>query len=151
MILFPSPKAIPLIEAVTQAEGRIPLVFVLDGTWRTARRILAMSHNLRALPRVSFVSSRCSRFRFKKQPEEHCLSTIEAVDECIAILEPENVERIRLMQAFDTFVERQLSFIRGQLGDTNVGSTQIKLSSKADEGDDQVDDFDADEGGDNTS
>lgn len=114
MILFPSSKAIPLTEAVTQTEERMPLLFVLDGTWRTSRRILAMSPNLRALPCISFVSSRRSRFLFKKQPEEHCLSTIEAVDECLTILEPENVERVRLMQTFDTFVAKQLSFIRGQ-------------------------------------
>jgi DTW domain-containing protein YfiP len=112
MILFPCPVATALVGAVTKADWRIPLIFVLDGTWYTARRILAESPNLSALPRVSFESSRRSRFRFKKQPEEQCLSTIEAVDECIAILEPENIERIRLMQAFDIFVERQLSFVR---------------------------------------
>ncbi|MBA3237331.1 MAG: DTW domain-containing protein [Parachlamydiaceae bacterium] len=114
MILFPCPVATALVGAVNKAkaDGRMPLIFVLDGTWYTAQRILAKSPNLSALPCVSFVSSRRSRFRFKKQPKEHCLSTIEAVDECIAIIEPENIERICLMQAFDTFVEKQLSFIQ---------------------------------------
>ncbi len=113
MLLFPSPSAIPLSTIVQK--GLTPLIFILDGTWSTAKSMLKASPNLKALPRVTFNSTmkgeRRSRFAIKRQPEALCLSTIEAIDECLKILDPNLSESASLMKVFDTFVQTQLKFI----------------------------------------
>src|SRR3989339_600408 len=80
-VLYPGPKAVnfktPGVELT--AEGKTLLVFVVDGTWACAKSLLNKSQNIRALPRLSFSRSYTSRFAIKKQPREHCVSTIEAI------------------------------------------------------------------------
>lgn len=68
-------------------EGRRLVVFVLDGTWRLARSILKRSAKLQSLPKVMFAANTRSRYAIKKQPEEHCLSTLEATHELLHALE----------------------------------------------------------------
>lgn len=43
-------------------------LFVIDGTWATARQMLRQSQNLSELPRVSFTPTKLSQFRVRKQP-----------------------------------------------------------------------------------
>jgi DTW domain-containing protein YfiP len=80
-VLYPGPKAANFGTLGRDAlpEGKVPLVFVIDGTWRTARTLLNRSRNVGALPRLSFAGAYRSRFSIKKQPMEHCVSTIEAI------------------------------------------------------------------------
>lgn len=80
-VLYPGPKALNFKTLGEDAlpEGRTPLVFVIDGTWRTAGSVLSKSLNVRALPRLSFSRGYVSRFSIKRQPMAHCVSTIEAV------------------------------------------------------------------------
>lgn len=80
-VLYPGPKAVSLRALGGDAlpEGKAPLVFVIDGTWRTARSILSKSRNVRALPRLSFARPYVSKFSIKRQPMAHCVSTIEAI------------------------------------------------------------------------
>lgn len=80
-VLYPGPKAVnfktPGNELAT--EGKTLLIFVIDGTWACAKRLLNKSQNIRALPRLSFSRSYLSQFAIKRQPMEHCVSTIEAI------------------------------------------------------------------------
>ena len=62
------------------------VVFVIDGTWATARKTMRLSENLRTLPRVAFDPPGPSRFKIRKQPHVHCLSTIEAIHHTIELL-----------------------------------------------------------------
>lgn len=80
-VLYPGPSAanFAALPAGALPEGKTPLVFVIDGTWRTARSILAKSRNVRGLPRLSFERPYVSKFSIKRQPMAHCVSTIEAV------------------------------------------------------------------------
>lgn len=80
-VLYPGPDALTMraLAAGALPAGRTPLVFVIDGTWRTARSILAKSRNVRGLPRLSFERPYVSKFSIKRQPMAHCVSTIEAV------------------------------------------------------------------------
>lgn len=80
-VLYPGPKAVNFKTPgqALAAEGKTLLIFVVDGTWECAQRLLHRSRNIRALPRLSFSGSYVSRFAIKKQPKEHCVSTIEAV------------------------------------------------------------------------
>jgi len=54
-------------------------IFILDGTWPCARKMLKLSTNLQALKRVSFDNEIKSKFIIKQQPAPLCLSTIESV------------------------------------------------------------------------
>ena len=81
IVLYPGAEAVNFKTLGREflPEGKTLLVFVIDGTWRSARQLLKCSRNIRALPRLSFAGEYVSRFAIKKQPMPHCVSTIEAV------------------------------------------------------------------------
>ncbi len=56
-----------------------PLIFIIDGTWPCAKKMMVVNPELQALPRLSFSSSQTSAFKIKHQPNSSCLSTIESV------------------------------------------------------------------------
>lgn len=92
--------------------GREPVVFLLDGTWNLAKKILTHTPALQTLPRICFTPSRPSRFLLRKQPRVQCFSTIEAIHETITLLSPEPGPHPHdvLLDVFDRMVARQLSF-----------------------------------------
>jgi DTW domain-containing protein YfiP len=55
------------------------LVFVIDASWTLAKKMLKLSANLSALPKIRFRPQEPSRYTIKQQPHEYCLSTIESV------------------------------------------------------------------------
>lgn len=55
------------------------IVFLIDGTWPCAKKMMRLSKNIRALPRVSFTATHTSIFEIKEQPAEYCLSTLESI------------------------------------------------------------------------
>lgn len=91
-------------------------VFVIDGTWATARQMLRQSQNLQNLPRISFTPTEVSRFRVRKQPNPVCLSTIEAIYQVIDLVGPGQgfdtvkKEHQNLLRVFDYMVEQQIQF-----------------------------------------
>ena len=86
LLLFPGPKAMPLSPAADS--GRRPLVFLIDGTWPQAKKMLATSARLQSIPQVRLSGTRRSDYRFRRQPAPHCLSTVEAVHQVIEELRP---------------------------------------------------------------
>ncbi len=96
--------------------SKTPVLFVIDGTWATAKKMMRQSQNLAALPRLSFTPPKQSRFRVRKQPAPECLSTIEAIHHSLELLGPavgfQSQEQNHLLDVFDKMVERQLDFIR---------------------------------------
>jgi DTW domain-containing protein YfiP len=94
--------------------GKDLVVFVVDGTWVTARKTMLRSRNLRELPRISFDPPRESRFRIRKQPRPNCYSTVEAVHHTIELLGPgrgfalETRTHDSLLHVFDHMVEQQI-------------------------------------------
>ena len=62
------------------------VVFLLDATWRGARKMLSLSPSLQRLPRILFTPSAPSRYVIKQQPAAGCLSTLEAVHELLTVL-----------------------------------------------------------------
>jgi DTW domain-containing protein YfiP len=69
-------------------EDREPVVFLLDGTWNLAKKILTHTPALQTLPRICFTPSRESRFLLRKQPRVQCFSTLEAIHETLTLLSP---------------------------------------------------------------
>lgn len=93
------------------------LVFVIDGTWATAKKMVRQSQNLINLPRLCFSPEKPSTFRVRKQPAPGCVSTIEAIHQFIELMGPAcgfdtgTREHDKLLHVFDTMVERQLQFV----------------------------------------
>lgn len=93
-------------------------IFVVDGTWATARKMMRLSENLKNLPRVCFSPEKPSNFRVRKQPHPQCYSTIEAIHHTIELIGDsqgfpvKNRLHDRLLRVFEYMVERQLQFIK---------------------------------------
>lgn len=93
--------------------GKRPVVFVVDGTWATARKMVRLSENLQRLPRICFTPKTPSNFHLRKQPKPECYSTIEAVHHTIELLGPaagfstSDRQHDSLLETFDKMVRRQ--------------------------------------------
>jgi DTW domain-containing protein YfiP len=96
--------------------GKNLLVFVIDGTWKSAKKMMKMSRNLHGLPRVFIRPGRLSRFVIKHQPNSLCLSTIESIYYLLGELEKKGLENLEgrqktLTEVLDRMVKIQLSYI----------------------------------------
>lgn len=96
--------------------GKQLVVFVIDGTWRTARQTMRTSSNLHKLPQISFYNKAPSNFRVRKQPSDKCYSTVEAIHKTIDLLGDSRGFDIysrahdNLIEVFDFVVENQILF-----------------------------------------
>lgn len=112
-VLFPGEEAQPL-EAWRHAPPRA--LFVLDGTWAQARKLLKLNPRLAALPRVGFTPAAPGNYRIRKEPSDECLATIEAVASVLGILEGDPPRYQQLLVPFDYMVDRQLEAVRASAG-----------------------------------
>ncbi len=99
VLLYPGANARNLSRGeLTAAElgGRRLVVFLLDATWSGARKMLKLSPTLQRLPRIMFTSSAPSRYVIKQQPQDGCLSTLEATHELLISLERSGLDRYPL-------------------------------------------------------
>lgn len=110
VILYPGRNSTDLSRegAAFIPDAKKLVVFVIDGTWATAGRMIR-SEDLRGLPSISFTPSTRSRFRVRRQPAAECLSTIEAIHRTIDLLGTTQ-DHDRLLTVFDKMVEFQLGF-----------------------------------------
>lgn len=98
-------------------DGRELLIFVVDGTWATARKTMRLSENLRSMECIAFQPPKESNFRVRKQPKAACLSTIEAIHHTIELLgesqgfDVKSRVHDQLLQPFDHMVEKQLTYL----------------------------------------
>ena len=95
MLLYPGREARVLPGGLPAEElgARRLVVFVLDGTWSCARKMLRLSPSLQRLPRLMFPPAAPSRFIIKQQPAEGCLCTLEATHELLLALERAGLDR----------------------------------------------------------
>ncbi len=94
--------------------GNSPYIFILDGTWPCARKMLKLSKNLQKLKRVSFDNKIKSKFIIKQQPESLCLSTIESVYTVLNLLKKGDLEQCEtkdFLIPFEKMIEYQLEYI----------------------------------------
>ena len=93
VLVYPGEQALNLSEdgraasLQTQLQQKRLVVILLDATWSGARKMLRLSPSLQRLPRIMFTPSAPSRYVIKQQPQEGCLSTLEAVHELLLVLE----------------------------------------------------------------
>lgn len=121
-VLFPGDDAVnldilgaPQRRDLTGAPGRL-VVFVIDGTWQTARKTLRTSPNLARLPRLAFEPREASRFAARQQPQGHCLSTAEAIREVVHLLgdAAARAGADALLDLQAARVEEELAYRRGE-------------------------------------
>lgn len=94
-------------------KDRVLLVFLIDATWREARRMMYKSLSLQKLPMLSFKQEYSSVFTIKRQPKSNYLSTIESSYYLIKELQDTGVCNINLnieglMDVFKKMVDFQI-------------------------------------------
>jgi len=115
VLLYPGPAALNLSTGAltgTDLGDRQLVVVVLDATWSGARKMLKLSPCLQRLPRVMFNSTARSRYVIKQQPQDGCLSTLEATHELLLVLERAGLDAyplpVQLPALFDRMQEFQI-------------------------------------------
>ena len=123
VILYPGQKSLNLTTDFEKAKTTLfhknkkLALFVIDGTWATARKTMRLSENLKNLPRVGFIPPGLSQFRVRKQPKPECYSTIEAIHHSIELLgslvgfETETRKHDQLIHLFKKVIDRQVEFV----------------------------------------
>lgn len=113
--------------------GNTLYIFILDGTWPCARKILKLSKNLQKLKRVSFDNKIKSKFIIKQQPASLCLSTIESVYTVLNLLKDGNVEQCEtkdFLIPFEKMIEYQIECILNPNNKSYRSSTQREIIPK---------------------
>jgi DTW domain-containing protein YfiP len=115
VLLYPGENAHDLSRGGLTADtlhGRRLVVFLLDATWSCARKMLRVSPTLQRLPRIKFAASGRSRYRIKRQPQDGCLSTLEATHELLGALAASGLDhyedRGQLLGLFERMQEYQI-------------------------------------------
>lgn len=108
-VLFPSESAVD-VEALTDPPKKL---VVVDGTWSNAKKVVEKCPLLSQLPRLKFFPEKPGNYRIRKEPEAHCLATIEATAFVLEKLERAPERFTPILSAFDSMVEKQLGFIGG--------------------------------------
>ena len=108
VLLYPSDDAKDL--GREPPRGPVTLV-VIDGTWWQASKLFKLNPFLHTLPRYGLSPSEESRYRIRKEPAAHCLSTIEALEGALSVLEERPEGLPELLRPFDAMVETQLDFV----------------------------------------
>ncbi len=120
-VLYPDAKSIVLNETPIGEEEKACVIFLIDSTWPCSRAMLRASPNIDRLPKVSFTHTKSSKFAFKEQPKEYCLSTIESTLCLLELLNMHQIEHIaskdleNFLLPFHKMVAYQLSCNKHQI------------------------------------
>jgi DTW domain-containing protein YfiP len=110
-LLYPGEGALDAAERVADPPS---LLFVVDGTWPQADRMLRDNIALAALPRVAVPSPAPSGYgALRREPAEGCLSTVEAIALALGTLERDPGRFEPIGAAFRASVQKQLACARG--------------------------------------
>ena len=96
-----------------ELNGRKLLAIIIDSTWFCSKKMIALSTNIMALPKLSFAGLYSSIFTFKREPHPECVSTIET---CYYLIKEFRENKIigmegdpeSLMDAFKMMIKFQL-------------------------------------------
>lgn len=112
-VLYPDENSINLNTQSIKSDKDI-VIFIIDSTWACSKKMLRFSKNLDNLPKISFTHNLESNYKFKKQPNKYCLSTIESTLSILKLLNEQNIENIEkksfsnFLKPFNKMVEYQI-------------------------------------------
>lgn len=110
-LLYPGEGSAPAAE---RASSPPPVLFVVDGTWTQAEKMLRENPVLASLPRLSVDAGRPSGYgALRREPGRVHLSTLEAVALALGALERDAARFAPMIEAFHRQVELQLDCARG--------------------------------------
>ena len=122
-LLYLSPSSINLTrllwsERQTLFSGdRKLVVLVLDGTWKSVRKMIRLSKNLARLPKLCFDPPTPSAYRIRREPRPQCYSTLEAIHQVIELCAfgaapqiPSSRPHDTMLGVFRSVIDRQLTF-----------------------------------------
>ena len=109
VLLFPHEDARPL-EAWRDHARPVTLI-VPDGTWRQAARVRRRVPGLDTVPCAFVAREGTSAYRLRRTPDPRRLSTMEAIADALAVLEPSDGPAVReaLLGIFHVMIERSLA------------------------------------------
>ena len=115
LVAFPGYDALYCHDSQIQLEstGRTLLIFLIDATWSNALKMMKKSKNLLELPKLTFEKKYHSKFKIKRQPKDHCLSTIESAYYLIEEIKASgkidtNINQQPLLNVFQKLVNYQI-------------------------------------------
>ncbi|HTQ05566.1 MAG TPA: DTW domain-containing protein [Polyangiaceae bacterium] len=120
VLLYPGPGAEDIV--ARPPAGPVTLV-VIDGTWWQAQKLFKKNPKLAGLPRYALEPPGPSRYRIRREPAAHCVSTIEAITLALAALE-QNEGVSALLKPFDAMVEHQIRFATERRAKRHVTRTR---------------------------
>ncbi len=85
-------------------------LWLLDGTWRKAYKILQLNPALQALPRFTPNAQQQGQYQIRKAPKEGQLSTLEACCHALGELEQSPGKYQPLLSAFGEFNQRWMRY-----------------------------------------
>ncbi len=106
-VLYPGKEA-KLLSELSPAERPEQLI-VIDGTWHHAKTLMRDIPRLQTLPRYRLAPETPGRYRIRREPNEHALSTLEATVSALKAIEPDTDGLDRLLDAFERMVDDQLN------------------------------------------
>lgn len=112
-VLYPGDQSINLSEEGVPLSPKKKQIFVIDGTWACAKKMMKLTTSLHHIPWVSFRSDRVSEFTVKHQPIAGCLSTAESLHQLLLEMNRLGLEKTEgheenLMEVFRETVKQQL-------------------------------------------
>lgn len=98
---------------VTRDPPREPVTLVvIDGTWATSKKMLRVNPALAALPRWAFTPPTPSEYRIRREPNDACVSTIEALMHVLGAIEGDAERFHALLRPFRYMVDIQIAHAR---------------------------------------
>lgn len=114
-VLYPGIDSIKLNNESIKDENKSNVIFIIDSTWPCSKKILRVSKNISALPKISFEHNKSSIFKIKTQPNIACLSTIESTKTILEFLNKQDIEKIpqecldNFLKPFEKMIEYQVN------------------------------------------
>ena len=105
-LLFPGDDA-RVLTATPKSEFPKQLI-VPDGTWHHVKTLMRDIPRLQTLPRFCLAPANPSRYRIRREPHAHGLSTLEAVVSALRSIEPETLNLDQLLTTFDRMIDSQI-------------------------------------------
>lgn len=121
LLVFPGEYAADgqaVCHQIEAAEGKRPLLIIIDATWNQARKMVRMSPWLRALPLLHVQPQQVSRYRLRRSCQAEHLCTAEVAVACLELAGEQDAAS-GLDDYFDTFNSAyQMARLNRPLADT---------------------------------